>query len=107
MPSWSATVLGARQLRRPLWRGAREWDLVAARWRYELLRGRRDDLQPYRDTYTAHGRADVAVPYGHIGAWSGYQVVRDVGVPTAVATPVGSGIRDGLARTSRCAGPFG
>ncbi|MGW2372986.1 hypothetical protein [Kitasatospora sp. NPDC001683] len=101
-PTPPTVILGARQLtrchddgihprlalRRPLWRGHREWDLVAARWRNELLRGHRDDLRAYDDTYTAHGRADAAVPYGHIGAWSGYRVVRDVVVLTAVMDTV-------------------
>ncbi|MEU8926598.1 hypothetical protein AB0D10_37695 [Kitasatospora sp. NPDC048545] len=101
-PTPPTVILGARQLarchdggmhprlvlRRPLWRGHREWDLVAARWSNELLRGRPDDLQAYHDTYTEHSRADVAAPYGHIGAWSGYQVVRDVVVLTAVMDTV-------------------
>ncbi|MFF0413457.1 hypothetical protein ACFYUY_23845 [Kitasatospora sp. NPDC004745] len=71
-------------LRRPLWRGRREWDLVAARWRGELLRGHRDDQQAHHDAYLAHTRADVALPYPHIGAWPHYQSVRDVVVLTAV-----------------------
>lgn len=73
---------------RPLWRGHREWDLVAARWRTELLRGRRDDLHAYTTAYTSHGRADLAPPYGQIGAWPDCQTVRDVVVLTAVMDTV-------------------
>ncbi|MER7757213.1 hypothetical protein [Kitasatospora sp. NPDC097643] len=101
-PTPPTVILGARRLahchgggthprlalRRPLWRGHREWDMVAARWSNELLRGRGDDLQAYHHTYTAHGRGDAAVPYDRISAWSGYQVVRDVIVLTAVMDTV-------------------
>ncbi|WP_031077693.1 hypothetical protein [Streptomyces sp. NRRL WC-3742] len=101
-PTPPTVILGARRLarchdggthpqlalRRPLWRGHREWDLVAARWSNELLRGRRDDLQAYHRTYTAHGRTDAAMPCDRIGAWSGYQVVRDLVVLTVVMDTV-------------------
>ncbi|MFF4379611.1 hypothetical protein [Kitasatospora sp. NPDC001547] len=71
-------------LRRPLTRGHREWDLVAARWRSELLIGRRQDHRLYADTYLSYERQDQAPAHPYIGAWSGYQVVRDVVVLTAV-----------------------
>ncbi|MFD5462825.1 hypothetical protein ACFWIQ_08340 [Kitasatospora sp. NPDC127059] len=101
-PTPSAVILGARGMaacydagpnpglfpQRPLWRGHREWDLVAARWRSELLRGHRDDLHAYTAAYTAHGRAELAPPYSQIGAWPDYQTVRDVVVLTAVMDTV-------------------
>ncbi|MFD5437631.1 hypothetical protein ACFWJ4_36450 [Kitasatospora sp. NPDC127067] len=75
-------------LRRPLTRGHREWDLVAARWRSELLTGPREDHRTYADTYLSYEREDQAVDHPYIGAWSGYQVVRDVVVLTAVMDTV-------------------
>ncbi|MFF2548760.1 hypothetical protein ACFVUY_40240 [Kitasatospora sp. NPDC058063] len=83
-------------LRRPLTRGHREWDLVAARWRSELLTGLRQDHRTYADTYLAYDMEQQAYPY--IGAWSGYQVVRDVVVLTAVMDAVRSAHLDQRAR---------
>ncbi|MFE7531622.1 hypothetical protein ACFU7Y_38830 [Kitasatospora sp. NPDC057542] len=70
-------------LRRPLTRGHREWDLVAARWRSELLIGPREDHRTYAGTYLSYQREDQVPDYPYIGAWSGYQVVRDVVALTA------------------------
>ncbi|MEU1284612.1 hypothetical protein [Kitasatospora sp. NPDC005856] len=75
-------------LRRPLQRGHREWDLVAARWRSELLTGPRDDHRTYADTYLSYEREDRLPPHPYIGAWTGYQVVRDLVVLTAVMDTV-------------------
>ncbi|MFD9688391.1 hypothetical protein ACFWXO_21855 [Kitasatospora sp. NPDC059088] len=74
-------------LRRPLRLGRREWDLVAARWRTELLRGHPVDLHAYTSAYTSRARPDL-VPYDQIGAWPDYQTVRDVVVLTAVMETV-------------------
>ncbi|GAB7186177.1 hypothetical protein ATKI12_6008 [Kitasatospora sp. Ki12] len=75
-------------LRRPLQRGHREWDLVAARWRSELLTGQREDHRTYADTYLSYERDDQPLNHPYIGAWSGYQVVRDTVVLTAVMDTV-------------------
>ncbi|WP_371516272.1 hypothetical protein [Kitasatospora sp. NBC_01300] len=75
-------------LRRPLRRGHREWDLVAARWRSELLTGPRQDHRTYADTYLSYEREDRLPDHPYIGAWSGYQVVRDIVVLTAVMDTV-------------------
>ncbi|MFG2918569.1 hypothetical protein ACGF0D_37505 [Kitasatospora sp. NPDC048298] len=75
-------------LRRPLTRGHREWDLVAARWRSELLTGPREDHRTYADTYLSYEREGRLPAHPYIGAWSGYQVVRDVVVLTAVMNTV-------------------
>ncbi|MFJ6379112.1 hypothetical protein ACIQI7_03735 [Kitasatospora sp. NPDC092039] len=75
-------------LRRPLMRGHREWDLVAARWRSELLTGPREDHRTYADTYFSYEREGRIPAHPYIGAWSGYQVVRDVVVLTTVMDTV-------------------
>ncbi|MFD7593587.1 hypothetical protein ACFV6D_11210 [Kitasatospora sp. NPDC059812] len=75
-------------LRRPLTRGHREWDLVAARWRSELLIGPREDHRTYADTYLSYEREGRPLDHPYIGAWSGYQVVRDIVVLTAVMETV-------------------
>ncbi|MER7673112.1 hypothetical protein ABTY61_32285 [Kitasatospora sp. NPDC096128] len=96
-PSPPTVVLGVRRmvecrdagagprlvLRRPLWRGHREWDLTAARWRSELLRGRPADLAAFTAAYASHGR-----PFDGLGAWPDYQVVRDVVVLAEVMDTV-------------------
>ncbi|MFD9684707.1 hypothetical protein [Kitasatospora sp. NPDC059088] len=101
-PTPSTVILGARAIapcygdgshprlfpQYPLRYGHREWDLVAARWHTELLRGHRDDLHAYTAAYTAYSRAALAPPYGQIGAWPDYQTVRDVVVLTAVTDTV-------------------
>ncbi|MFI6155310.1 hypothetical protein ACIBCA_21775 [Kitasatospora sp. NPDC051170] len=69
-------------LRRPLQRGHREWDLVAARWRSEQLIGPREDHGRFADTYLSY--EDRPLERAYIGAWSGYQVVRDLVVLTEV-----------------------
>ncbi|MFG2845670.1 hypothetical protein ACGF12_21220 [Kitasatospora sp. NPDC048296] len=73
-------------LRRPLQCGHREWDLVAARWRSEQLIGSREDHRTYADTYLSYEDQPLERPY--IGAWSGYQVVRDLIVLTEVMETV-------------------
>ncbi|UKZ02819.1 hypothetical protein BOQ63_001405 (plasmid) [Streptomyces viridifaciens] len=85
-------------LRRPPRLGRREWDLVAARWRAEFLRGRPVDLQAYTAAYTSRARPDVALPYDRIGTWDGYQSVRDVVALTAVMDTVRRSHLDGRAR---------
>ncbi|WP_030247550.1 hypothetical protein [Streptomyces sp. NRRL S-350] len=75
-------------LRRPLHRGHREWDRVAARWRSELLIGPREDHGSYADVYLSYEREDQSLNHPYIGAWSGYQVVRDLVVLTAVMETV-------------------
>ncbi|RGD58721.1 hypothetical protein DR950_13860 [Kitasatospora xanthocidica] len=75
-------------LRRPLRRGHREWDLVAARWRSELLTGPRQDHRTYADTYLSYEREDRLPDHPYIGAWSGYQVVRDIVVLSAAMNTV-------------------
>ncbi|WP_369184478.1 hypothetical protein [Streptomyces sp. Y1] len=71
-------------LRSPPQRGHREWDLVAARWRSELLTGQREDHRTYADTYLSYEREGKPLTHPYVGAWSGYQVVRDIVVLTAV-----------------------
>ncbi|MFF7995144.1 hypothetical protein ACFZDG_35905 [Kitasatospora xanthocidica] len=97
-PTPPTVILGAREmapvhddgtrarlaLRRPLWRGRREWDLVAARWRSELLQGHQADHQAYADTYLGYEQGTTVPAYPFIGAWPGYQVVRDIVVLTHV-----------------------
>ncbi|MFE4977546.1 hypothetical protein ACFRAR_36235 [Kitasatospora sp. NPDC056651] len=74
-------------LRHPLRRGHREWDRVAARWRSELLLGPREDHRTYADTYLSY--LDGQDPgYPCIGAWPGYQTVRDTVVLTEVVDTV-------------------
>ncbi|MFJ9461362.1 hypothetical protein ACIRST_40620 [Kitasatospora sp. NPDC101447] len=75
-------------LRHPLWRGHREWDLVAARWRSELLTGHRVDHQAYADTYLGYEQGSTIPAHAYIGAWPGYQVVRDIVVLAAVIDTV-------------------
>ncbi|MBD0670073.1 hypothetical protein [Streptomyces sp. CBMA156] len=75
-------------LRRPLTRGHREWDLVAARWRSELLIGPSENQSAYTRTYQDYERPDQAQGRFFIGIWSGYRVVRDVVVLTAVMDTV-------------------
>ncbi len=101
-PTPSTTILGARRaarchsdgtlprlfLQHPLLHGHREWDLIAARWRSDLLLGHLNDNMGYTETYVSHADAHVGVPYGHIGAWPDYQVVRDVIVLTEVMSTV-------------------
>ncbi|RKT11076.1 hypothetical protein BX285_5011 [Streptomyces sp. 1114.5] len=101
-PTPSTTILGAHRaarchsdgtlprllLRQPLLHGHREWDLIAARWRSDLLLGHLNDTMGYTEAYSAHADAHVGVPYGHIGAWPDYQVVRDVIVLTEVMSTV-------------------
>ncbi|MFF7991675.1 hypothetical protein ACFZDG_18005 [Kitasatospora xanthocidica] len=101
-PTPSTVILGTRRaarchsdgtlprllLRNPLLHGHREWDLIAARWRSDLLLGHLNDTMGYTETYAAHADAQMGVPYGHIGAWPDYQVVRDVIVFTEVMSAV-------------------
>ncbi|MFE6056936.1 hypothetical protein ACFQ6N_39880 [Kitasatospora sp. NPDC056446] len=82
-------------LRRPLRRGHREWDLVAARWRSELLTGPREDHRTFAGTYLSYQSEGRSPAYPYIGAWSGYQVVRDVVVLTAVMDAVRRAHLDG------------
>lgn len=74
-------------LRHPLWRGHREWDLVAARWRSEFLTGHPLDRQAWADTYLGYAGPTVRA---HVctAAWPGERVVRDVVVLTAVVDTV-------------------
>ncbi len=74
--------------RRPLRRGHREWDLVAARWRSELLTAPREDHRTYADTYLSYQCEERLPGHPYIGAWSGYRTVRDVVVLTAVMDTV-------------------
>ncbi|MFE4513174.1 hypothetical protein ACFRMQ_03105 [Kitasatospora sp. NPDC056783] len=86
-------------LRRPLRRGHREWDLVAARWRSELLTGAREDHRTFADTYLSYEWENQAPGHPCIGAWSGYQVVRDIVVlATVMDTVRRSRLDDGARR---------
>ncbi|MFE4516818.1 ATP-binding protein [Kitasatospora sp. NPDC056783] len=75
-------------LRRPPQRGHLEWDLVAARWRGEMLTGPREDHRTYAATYLSYEREHQAPGHPYIGAWSGYQVVRDLVVLATVMDTV-------------------
>ncbi|MFE4519363.1 hypothetical protein ACFRMQ_34875 [Kitasatospora sp. NPDC056783] len=75
-------------LRRPLWRGHREWDRVAARRRSELLLGRHEDHRTYADTYLSYALEGQGPDHAHIAAWSGYRTVRDVIALTEVMDTV-------------------
>ncbi|MEV7026046.1 hypothetical protein [Kitasatospora sp. NPDC093558] len=97
-PTPTTHILGARHaarchgsrsnprlfLRQPLLRGHREWDLVAARWRSDLLLGHLNDNMGYTQTYATH----THTPHNHIGTWPDYQIVRDVIVLTEVMSTV-------------------
>ncbi|MER7671335.1 hypothetical protein ABTY61_23115 [Kitasatospora sp. NPDC096128] len=85
-------------LRRPLRLGRREWDLVAARWKAELLRGHPADLDAYTRAYTARARRDLVQLHDQLATWSGYRSVRDVLVLTEVMRTVARAELDGRAR---------
>ncbi|MFE4975669.1 hypothetical protein ACFRAR_26650 [Kitasatospora sp. NPDC056651] len=84
--------------RRPLMRGHQEWDLVAARWRSELLTTPREDHRTYADTYLSYQCEDRLLSLPYIGAWSGYRTVRDVVLLTAVMDTVRRARLDARAR---------
>ncbi|MFF3074212.1 hypothetical protein ACFVSN_40400 [Kitasatospora sp. NPDC057904] len=75
-------------LQHPLLHGHLEWDLIAARWRSDLLLGHLNDNVGYTAAYTAHANAETRALHGHIGAWPDYQVVRDVIVLAEVMSTV-------------------
>ncbi|MER8103238.1 hypothetical protein [Kitasatospora sp. NPDC094016] len=83
-------------LRTPLRLGHREWDLVAARWRSELLYGHLENQRTYTVTYAScSGSALAREP---IGSWPDYQVVRDAVVLTEVMETVRGAHQDDRTR---------
>ncbi|WP_049649887.1 hypothetical protein [Kitasatospora sp. MY 5-36] len=64
-----------------------ESDLAAARRRSELLVCPCEEPRAHADTYLSYER-DQSLDHPHIGAWSGYQVVRDVVLLTVVMETV-------------------